>query len=103
LLADREDPIRGIEKAAQRIEELKELTRVWKGTAEEKGRTKFIEGLARMVEDRHKDLLKEVELAAKREGRNGDARQTRAIQDGEGTPAGGYGLIGQLQRLRGGL
>jgi hypothetical protein len=34
------DPIDGIEAAAKRVEELKELAVVWKGTAEERARIK---------------------------------------------------------------
>ncbi|KAK8086188.1 hypothetical protein PG994_001162 [Apiospora phragmitis] len=48
LLSTSKDPVAGIEKAAQRIEELKELLVVWNGTAEEKGRTKFIDTLAKL-------------------------------------------------------
>ncbi|TAQ90136.1 hypothetical protein B7494_g1556 [Chlorociboria aeruginascens] len=55
------DPVEAIEAAAKRVEELKELVVVWKGTAEEKARVKFVENLAKMVEDRHRDLLREAE------------------------------------------
>ncbi|RAL67981.1 hypothetical protein DID88_008705 [Monilinia fructigena] len=55
------DPIDGIEAAAKRVQELKELALVWKGTAEERARSKFVESLAKMVEDRHRDLLKDAE------------------------------------------
>ena len=110
LLADTADPVRGIERAARRIEELKDLSRVWRGTAEEKGRAKFIETLAKMVEDRHRDLVKEVEQqgragAAARQ--DGDAARRPHAPDGGGADgkgyAGGYGLISQLQKIRGGL
>lgn len=110
LLANSEDPVQGIEKAAQRIEELKELTAVWKDTAEEKGRNKFIEGLAKLVEDRHRDLMKEMEQAAKKEGRIEETRPRKSSvtrdaaipEEAKGLP-GGFGLISQLQRLRTGL
>lgn len=110
LLKRSDDPVRGIEKAANRIEELKELTTVWRGTAEEKGRSKFIESLARMVEDRHKELLREMDQSAKREGRSTDspARRVGAQRDGGASEEakalpGGFGLISQLQKLRSGL
>lgn len=105
-----EDPVAGIEKAAERVEQLKELTAVWKGTAEEKGRTKFIESLAKMVEERHKELLREVEATAKREGaaaeasgrpRKGSVKASKAEETK--TILGGYGLMSQLQKLRSGL
>ncbi|KAG4217715.1 hypothetical protein PC116_g33805, partial [Phytophthora cactorum] len=103
------DPVEGIEKAAHRIEELKELTKVWKGTAEEKGRTKFIEGLAKMVEDRHKELLKEVEQNNRRDGKadsDGSSKKAAATANSDGGSAENkplYGIMSQLQRLRAGL
>ncbi|KAI1804513.1 hypothetical protein F4811DRAFT_271696 [Daldinia bambusicola] len=103
------DPVEGIEKAAHRIEELKELTKVWKGTAEEKGRTKFIEGLAKMVEDRHKELLREVEQNSRRDGKadsDGSSRKAAAAASSDGGGAENkplYGIMSQLQRLRAGL
>ncbi|KLU81682.1 hypothetical protein MAPG_00767 [Magnaporthiopsis poae ATCC 64411] len=111
------NPTKGIEDAARRIEELKELNKVWRGTAEEKGRAKFIESLAKLVEDRHRDLLREMD-AAKR-----DSAASASATDGSATGAskksqatggdppqsesrgygGGYGFISQLQKIRGGL
>ncbi|KAI0441291.1 hypothetical protein F4803DRAFT_431608 [Xylaria telfairii] len=103
------DPVEGIEKAAQRIEKLKELTTVWNGTAEEKGRTKFIDSLAKMVEDRHKELMREME-AGRRDGRTdgepGHRRSANGSLDAaasENRGLSGYGIMSQLQRLRTGL
>lgn len=98
LLSTSKDPVAGIEKAAQRIEELKELLVVWNGTAEEKGRTKFIDTLAKLVEDRHKELL---EQNIKREPEAAPRKSTEG--NVENKPLGGYGLMSQLQKLRGGL
>lgn len=107
LLDNKADPIKGIEDAARRIEELKELTEVWKGTAEEKGRAKFIESLARMVEVKHQDLLKDMEQPSKRDGKKTEiASQSRQESDGQAAESkgyGGYALLGQLQKLRSGL
>ncbi|KAK0652165.1 hypothetical protein B0T16DRAFT_405573 [Cercophora newfieldiana] len=104
------DPVRGIEDAARRIEELKELSVVWKGTAEEKGRTKFIDGLARMVEERHKELLREAEQTSRKEGGKPEAEGSSRKGGGEADSGhsenkgyGGYGLISQLQKLRSGI
>ncbi|OAQ69162.1 hypothetical protein VFPPC_13801 [Pochonia chlamydosporia 170] len=108
LLQKSDDPVQGIERAAARIEELKELTTVWKGTAEEKGRNKFIESLAKMVEDRHRDLVREMDQAARREGRTTAAQarrlgtQAEAVEEESKVP-GGFGLLSQLQKLRSGL
>ncbi|TDZ23141.1 Malic acid transport protein [Colletotrichum orbiculare MAFF 240422] len=107
LLTKSEDPVQGIEKAAQRIEELKNLNQVWKGTAEEKGRTKFIESLAKMVEDRHRDLMREVEQAGKSQGNGSEGRARKGSVHADvaenKTYLGGYGLMSQLQKLRSGL
>ncbi|KAK2591177.1 hypothetical protein QQS21_011133 [Conoideocrella luteorostrata] len=105
LLHKSDDPVQGIEKAAARIEELKELTIVWRGTAEEKGRNAFIESLARMVEERHRDLMREMDQTAKKESRTANSSSAGKRQDGgeEGRGLGGFGLINQLQKLRNGL
>ncbi|KAL7897890.1 hypothetical protein HDV63DRAFT_375771 [Trichoderma sp. SZMC 28014] len=107
LLNNKDDPVSGIEKAAERIEQLKELTTVWTGTAEEKGRTKFIESLAKMVEDGHRELLKEMD-GKKSEGIlsrgeiSGSMAAREALTEDKALPA-GFGLMSQLQKLRGGL
>lgn len=116
LSSSPDDPVEGIAKAAQRIEELKELTTVWKGTAEEKGRNRFIESLAKMVEDKHKELMKEMETLAKKESAQAVAsgrprKSSVSSRDGQAAAAaaeesklpGGFGLLNQLQRLRSGL
>lgn len=105
----------GVEDATARVEELKGLSAVWKGTAEEKGRQRFVESLARMVEDRHRELVKEAEAArdqALRESRSrqDDAGASRRDQAGssestttESKGLGGYGFMKKWQDLRGGL
>ncbi|KAI1155350.1 hypothetical protein F4825DRAFT_408270 [Nemania diffusa] len=110
LLHAGSDPVGGIEKAARRIEELKELSTVWNGTAEEKGRSKFIDSLAKMVEDRHKELMRDVEQAGRRDGRtDGESGHRRSANNSldatasESRGLSGYGIMSQLQRLRTGL
>ncbi|TLD10777.1 hypothetical protein PgNI_05741 [Pyricularia grisea] len=107
------DP-KGIEDAVHRIEGLKDLNKVWHGTAEEKGRTRFLESLAKLVEDRHRELLRELEQA-KRDGERSDsaadagssAKKTTAATTANASESrgygGGYGFISQLQKIRGGL
>ncbi|KAI1158223.1 hypothetical protein F5B18DRAFT_105646 [Nemania serpens] len=101
------DPVAAIERAARRVEDLKDLAAVWNGTAEEKGRTKFIDGLAKMVEDRHRELLREVEQAGRHDGDpSGHRRSANGSLDasaGESRGLSGYGIMSQLQRLRTGL
>lgn len=110
LLNNAQDPIKGIEDAAHRIEELKELTTVWKGTAEEKGRARFIESLAKMVEDKHKELLRDADQSSQRDNAKPQMEPStaKASADADAGEAevkgyGAYGLISQLQKLRVGL
>lgn len=111
-----DDKIRGVEDATRRVEEIKRLSVVWKGTAEEKGRQRFVEGLARMVEERHRELVKEVEsqrelqqaksrqdeAAAARREQSGASAAEAAATESRG-PLGGYGFMNQWQKIRGGL
>ncbi|OJJ44349.1 hypothetical protein ASPZODRAFT_153809 [Penicilliopsis zonata CBS 506.65] len=96
--------------AARRIEALRVLATVWKGTAEEKARTRFLDGLARLVDDRRKALEKERNQAARdrdaslRESttlRGSNSARGRSSMDqsreGESTTS---GLLRNLQRLR---
>ncbi|KAK7746862.1 hypothetical protein SLS53_002050 [Cytospora paraplurivora] len=115
LARDRAEPVKGVEEATRRVEELKELSVVWRGTAEERARQRFVESLARMVEDRHRELLREAEAAreqASREGRGrqDDAGASRRATGGSSETAatesrglGGYGFMKKWQDLRGGL
>jgi hypothetical protein len=96
----RGDPINGIEAAAKRVEELKELALVWKGTAEEKARTKFVESLAKLVEDRHRDLLREAEQDTRLRQRV-ETLEEEVETVGDSKPQSGYGFLSQLQKLRG--
>lgn len=56
LLDSDRDPYAGLEAAARRVEELRQLTGVWRGTSEEKPRTKFVDSLQKIVDDRKKVL-----------------------------------------------
>merc|ERR1712093_288380 len=94
-----EDPVDGIEAAAKRVEELKELAIVWKGTAEERARTKFVDNLAKMVEDRHRDLLREAEQDTRLRQRVETLEEE--VSSGDSKPQSGYGFLSQLQKLRG--
>jgi hypothetical protein len=93
-----EDPVSSIEAAAKRVEELKELAVVWKGTAEDKARIRFVDSLAKMVEDRHRDLLREAESDVSLRRRVETLEENVAT---ESKSQGGYGFISQLQKLRG--
>ena len=75
--------------AEKRVEELRGLVGVWKGTAEEKARTRFVEGLAKEVAERRKEV----------EGRGGliaeCVERDAMVEKGEGK-----GVWKGLQRLR---
>lgn len=77
----------GLERAADKVLQLRECVGVWKGTGEEKARSRFVDGLEGIVEER-----------ARRQARQeGD----KELSEGKGITGGvGPGLIRNLQRLR---
>lgn len=96
------DDTAGLEAASERVEELRSLAEVWKGTAEEKARTKIVESLVKTIEDKQKAI-----------GRKADGRRQpeRAVDmrygdlDGRGAGAGegGYGFLQNLRNLKDGM
>lgn len=99
--------------ATKRIEELRDLAIVWKGTAEEKARLKFVDGLSKMVEDYSKAADRD-ELERRRRGgsaRIASPRPPTVDRSKSGTSSGEYdrngksgdgtpGFFRNLQRLR---
>lgn len=96
------DPEGGIEKAEIRIQALRDLAQVWKGTAEEKARSKFVEGLVKVAEDKQREMDREKERnkdrGQQRSGRSGSAQkqQPPVVQQQK---SGGF--LENLQRIRG--
>lgn len=98
----------GVEAAAQRVESLRTLAQVWRGTAEEKARNKFIDSLAKLVDERRRI----VESQAGEQGRKSAEQSPRRTGSKKGRPSmeqireerpsneGGGGLFRNLQRLR---
>lgn len=86
----------GLERAAARVMQLRECVGVWKGTGEEKARSKFVDGLEGIVEERARRQARhesEKELSGSLAG--------EARSDGKGATVGvGPGLFRNLQRLR---
>ena len=82
-------PKEGVLAAEKRVEELRDLVGVWKGTAEVKARTRFVDGLAKEVAERRKEVEeKGVRIAGRVEGdRMGEKREEKGVWKG-------------LQRLR---
>ncbi|KAI0996583.1 hypothetical protein K3495_g11599 [Podosphaera aphanis] len=96
-----DDPILGIESAATKIEELKKLAIVWRGTSEEKARVKFVEDLSRMVEEKHRALLGDVHQNSKRLQNHRKLQSVDKDAEESIKPNSGFGFISQLQKFRG--
>lgn len=93
----------GLEAASRRVEAVRSLAQVWKGTAEEKARNRFVDGLDKIVDDRRKAL----ESAAGSGSPTGGPGQTLNSQKNRGaahqrqvSEGPGGGIFKNLQRLR---
>lgn len=95
-----EDSSAGLEKARARVEELREVVGVWKGTGEEKARGKWVDGLARVVEE--EDRKRSEGVTGRRRGVSAAGR--KAAEEQQGRPSAeisrGPGFLRNLQRLR---
>ncbi|KAL4744391.1 hypothetical protein BDW72DRAFT_209052 [Aspergillus terricola var. indicus] len=83
----------GLEAAARRVEALRTLSLVWKGTAEEKARVRFVDGLAKAVDERRRAV--EAPMQSQQAQNSGSRGHQR--QESEGP---GGGIFRNLQRLR---
>lgn len=91
------DPENGVDAAQMRIQALRDLAQVWKGTAEEKARFKFIEGLAKLAEEKQKTMENE------RDKRQRPARSGSLPKPHNPPPAqqrSGSGFLDNLHRIR---
>lgn len=86
----------GYDAALRRVEALRTLASVWKGSAEEKARIRFVDSLARIVEERRR-VLEHQQAMAEQSTRGPRSREQRRDSD-SGAPGGG--LFRNLQRLR---
>lgn len=89
----------GIGKARARIAELRELCGVWKGTAEEKARLRFVDGLQKMIDDKEREIERRGSMDNKRE----HIQAQPQTQQQPTSNLGGYGFINHLQKMRGGI
>ncbi|PYH48694.1 uncharacterized protein BP01DRAFT_353854 [Aspergillus saccharolyticus JOP 1030-1] len=92
--------LEGVEAAARRIESLRTLALIWKGTAEEKARSRVVDSLAKVVEDRRRALESQGRADASQQASGSSTTAQSAghrRQESEG-PAGG--IFRNLQRLR---
>jgi hypothetical protein len=93
------DPDNGVEKAETRIQALRDLAQVWKGTAEEKARTKFVDGLIKLAEDKQREVEREKEKNKQRPGRSGSVQKLQPPAAQQQKSGGGF--LENLQRIRG--
>lgn len=92
----------GLEAASARVEELRTLAEVWKGTAEEKARLKLVDSLQKLVDNKEKAVGKTngqngrkpgVESARNYDLRYGSAGSSQLANDG----GSGYGFLHNLR------
>lgn len=99
----------GLETANLRVDELRTLAELWKGTTEEKARYKLVESLQKIVDDKQKALDKAAD--GKRPGvspargydyRYGNMEIPKAPTSSQTQPEGGsgYGFLQNLKNLR---
>jgi hypothetical protein len=94
--------IAGLEAAAERVEELRSLAEVWKGTAEEKARTKFVESLVKTMEDKQRAMGR-TEDGKRQPERAVDMRYGDLDGRGAGAGEGGYGFLQNLRNFKDGM
>lgn len=93
-----------VEGAGARVGELRVLAEVWRGTAEEKARGRFVEGLGRLVEEKER-------AASAAAGKGGEGRKAgqpaRGVDmrygDLDSRAEGGYGFLQNLRNLKDGM
>lgn len=91
----------GLELATKKVNDLRAISQIWKGTAEEKARTKIVDNLTRLVEDRRKQL--EARSTPSRSSTDSPrsssipGRTSRIVEGSTNTAA---GLFRNLQKLR---
>jgi hypothetical protein len=91
----------GITAAIKRIDELRDLATVWKGTAEEKARARQIDGLEKIVEDEQKALARKADAKKRTASPGIDYRYNNASEATRATNQGsGYGFMNNLRRIK---
>jgi len=100
--------VAGLESAAERVEELRVLAEVWRGTAEEKARGRAVEGLGRIVEEEEERRRG----GGGGVGGRGKKQPERAVDTmrygdleskGAGAGEGGYGFLQNLRNFKDGM
>ena len=95
LFVDAEGRGGGVERARERIADLRDLCTIWKGTGEERARIKWIDGLEQIIDD---EVRKKGESRRRGGGPKGEARLDASSGKGAGDASGSG--PGFLRRLR---
>jgi hypothetical protein len=92
----------GVAAAIQRIDELRHLSTIWKGTAEERARTRQLDGLQKIVEDEQKALARKSDSKTRTASPAGvDYRYNGSTDSSRPTNQGsGYGFMNNLRRIK---
>ncbi|RAK98233.1 uncharacterized protein BO80DRAFT_427530 [Aspergillus ibericus CBS 121593] len=90
----------GVEAAARRVESLRTLATIWKGTAEEKARTRFVDSLAKIVEDRRRALDNQGRTDQSQQSSGSSTKGPSASHRRQESEGPGGGIFRNLQRLR---
>ena len=89
----------GVALALQRVEELRKLCAVWKGTAEEKARERLVDGLDQIVEDESRKTRGEGRRHVGTPSSGIDYRYGDLSKGAQ--PESGQGFINNLKRIKG--
>ncbi|KAF7165621.1 hypothetical protein CNMCM6106_001702 [Aspergillus hiratsukae] len=89
----------GLDAATKRLEALRELATIWKGSAEEKARNRFLDSLAKIIDDRRRSLENHGSSDQVQARSSSTRGRTTGHQRQESEGPGG-GIFKNLQRLR---
>lgn len=89
----------GLDAATKRLEALRELATIWKGSAEEKARNRFLDSLAKIIDDRRRSLENQGSSDQSQARSSSTRGKTMGHQRQESEGPGG-GIFKNLQRLR---
>lgn len=99
LIVTADNRAEGHEAALARIAALRDLAEVWKGTAEEKARIRFVEGLANLADDRLRELERE-DRSKFRDSRTASPRKGGTVNKTARSDNKGMGFLDNLHRMR---
>jgi hypothetical protein len=98
--------VEGLEVATAKVDEMRDLAEVWKGTSEEKARAKVVEGLQKLVDEKAKTLNTGRRMGATQGSRLMDYRyggfdgSAVASKITKTATAGGYGFLQNLRDFK---